>query len=68
MIRKLRIVRVEVERLFHVTYENGETEIIRDKEISEKKVNLKQYLYLLEFAERKDSIKSLDDSNRTIVS
>lgn len=65
MIRKLRIVHVEVERLFHVTYENGETEVIRDKEISEKKVNLKQYLYLLEFAERKDSIKSLDDSNRS---
>lgn len=65
MICELRIINVEVERLFHITYETGETEVISDRELSEKKVNLKQYLYLLEFAERKDSIKSLDDSNRS---
>ena len=60
----MKIVRVHVERLFHVTYNDGTTEIIKDTDLSEKPLTLRQYFYLLMFSDRNVE-KALDDCNRS---
>lgn len=60
----MHVKSINVEHIFHITYEDGSKRIVRDKEISEKPLTLRQYTYLIYFP-TPEVIKALDDSNRS---
>lgn len=59
-----KVKKINVEHIFHITYDDGSKVIMKDREISEKPLTLRQYTYLIYFPNT-EVIKALDDSNRS---